>query len=58
MFEQLTRFYIAAPNLCSSRGWVLKDLLFTEFTQLVTEWISSERQKLAEFDKLAGLAAV
>ena len=56
MFEQLTQFSNEAPSLCTARGWVFEDLLFDEFVNLVTDWISSGRQRMAEFDKLAGLA--
>ncbi|MBC7571192.1 MAG: hypothetical protein H7319_15885 [Spirosoma sp.] len=56
MFEQLTRFYEEAPDICKSKGLVFKDLLFDEITTLITDWISSERHKLTEFEELTGLA--
>ncbi len=54
LFERMVNFMQEAPSICKSRGWVFEELLFPEYTELVTNWIIEERKKMEEFYRLAG----
>ncbi|WP_192822798.1 hypothetical protein [Rufibacter sp. LB8] len=56
LFERLTLFFAQAPLLCSERGLVFEELQFSEYVELVTEWIISAREKMENFDRLAAMA--
>lgn len=53
LFEQMSRFYEDAVNICREKGLIFSELLFVEYVEIVTDWLEIERHKMEEFNRLA-----
>lgn len=52
LFEQLTLFYEEAPAICDKRALRFNELSFTEFIEILADWLIDKRRQLDDLKNL------